>query len=64
MLIELKDKTVWITGAGSGIGQSAAIKLSALGAKLILSGRNKKKLNDTSIQCKNFTSIKALDMGM
>ena len=62
MLIELKDKTVWITGAGSGIGQSAAIKLSALGAKLILSGRNKKKLNDTSIQCKNFTSIKALDI--
>ena len=49
----IKDKIIWITGAGSGIGQSTAIKLSALGAKVILSGRNKKKLNDTSIKCKD-----------
>jgi NADP-dependent 3-hydroxy acid dehydrogenase YdfG len=39
----LKDKVVWITGAGSGIGQNAAITLSALGMKVILSGRNKKR---------------------
>mgnify|MGYP001238610719 CR=1 FL=1 len=31
----LKDKVVWITGAGSGIGQNAAITLSNLGMKVI-----------------------------
>ena len=28
---KLENKIVWITGAGSGIGQNAAIKLSELG---------------------------------
>ena len=37
---DLKEKIAWIVGAGSGIGQNAAVKLSSLGMKVILSGRN------------------------
>ena len=58
----LKDKVVWITGSGSGIGQNAAITLSSLGMKVILSGRDKKKLITTANQCKNETRIKPLDV--
>ena len=38
------DKVVFITGATDGIGKSLAIESSKLGAKVILGGRNKKKL--------------------
>ena len=58
----LKNKIAWITGAGSGIGENSAIKLSALGMKVILSGRDKNKLKLTADKCKNETSIKPLDV--
>ena len=58
----LENKIAWITGAGSGIGQNAAIKLSELGMKVILSGRNKKNLQDTSLKCRHNTIIKTLDV--
>lgn len=32
-------KVVWITGAGSGVGEAAALALAAEGAKVVLSGR-------------------------
>ncbi|MCK6257300.1 SDR family oxidoreductase [Fictibacillus sp. KIGAM418] len=42
-----------ITGAGSGIGQAASIKLAKEGAKVILVGRTKSKLENTSAEiCK------------
>ena len=53
---------LWITGAGSGIGQNAAITLSKLGAKLILSGRNKETLKQTADLCVNEANIKILDI--
>ena len=58
----LDNKIAWITGAGSGIGQNAAIKLSELGMKVILSGRNTKNLKDTALKCKHNTIIKTLDV--
>ena len=58
----LDNKIAWITGAGSGIGQNAAIKLSELGMKVILSGRNTKNLKDTALKCKHNTIIKTLDI--
>lgn len=39
-----KDKTVLITGASSGIGESFAKRLNQLGAKLILTARSENKL--------------------
>jgi short-subunit dehydrogenase len=42
--MKLKDKTVWITGASSGIGEFLAYGMAHEGAKLILSARNEKEL--------------------
>ena len=42
------DKTVWITGASSGIGKALAIAFSAQGAKIILSGRRVEALQDVA----------------
>jgi len=43
----LDDKTILVTGASSGIGRAIAIECSKLGAKLIITGRDKKRLSDT-----------------
>lgn len=43
----LSDKTVLITGASSGIGRAAAIECSKLGAKVIITARNKERLGET-----------------
>jgi short-subunit dehydrogenase len=40
----LQDKTIWIIGASSGIGQAVARQLDAEGAKLVLSARRKQSL--------------------
>lgn len=44
----LKDKVIWITGAGSGIGQAAAIMLAGAGARVVLSGRRGEVLKKTA----------------
>lgn len=43
----LEGKTILVTGASSGIGQATAIECSRLGARLIINGRNKERLNET-----------------
>lgn len=43
----LTGKTIFITGASSGIGQSVAIECSKLGATVIVTGRNKERLEKT-----------------
>lgn len=43
----LEGKTVLITGASSGIGKSCAVECSKMGAKLIITGRNEQRLNET-----------------
>lgn len=43
----LIHKTIFITGASSGIGKATAIECSKLGAKVIVSGRNEERLNET-----------------
>lgn len=43
---DLKNKTVWITGASDGIGKELAIQLAELGAKIILTARSTDKLNE------------------
>ncbi len=47
------NKTVWITGASSGIGKEMAIQLSRLGARLILSSRKKGTLQDVAQLCES-----------
>ena len=43
----LEGKTILITGASSGIGRCTAIECSKMGAKLVITGRNRERLNDT-----------------
>lgn len=43
----LENKTILVTGASSGLGAATAIECSKAGAILIITGRNKERLNDT-----------------
>lgn len=44
----LKDKTILVTGASSGIGRAIAVACSQQGGKVIILGRNKDKLDQTN----------------
>ncbi len=46
-IYDLKNKTILITGASNGIGKACAILCAEAGAKLILTGRNKERLEST-----------------
>lgn len=43
----LEGKTVLVTGASSGIGQSIAVECSKMGAKVVITGRNQERLQST-----------------
>ena len=43
----IEGKTILVTGASSGIGRGIAIQCSKQGAKVVVSGRNKERLNET-----------------
>lgn len=43
----LDGKTILVTGASSGIGRGTAIECAKMGAKVVLSGRNEARLQDT-----------------
>ena len=43
----LKGKTILITGASSGIGRETAVSCSKMGATVIVTGRDKKRLQET-----------------
>lgn len=46
--VELRNKTIIITGASSGIGAAAARTFAAAGAKLVLGARRKQELEDVA----------------
>jgi short-subunit dehydrogenase len=51
--MQFVNKTIWVTGASSGIGQEAAIQLSAEAKRLVLSGRNVEQLEAVRKLCFN-----------
>ena len=61
-MIEFKGKTVWITGASSGIGKALAIKLGSLGANLVLSSRKEGQLMEVAQLCKTEVLVLPLDL--
>ena len=51
-----KNKIVVITGAGSGIGRSTALRLDSEGADLLMIDKNQKDLEATKKMLKNKNS--------
>lgn len=45
----LEGKTILVTGASSGIGKATALECAKMGAKLVITGRNEARLNETYI---------------
>lgn len=50
--MSLQDKTVWITGASSGIGEALVHVCAAQGAKVVLSARREEELKRVAHACK------------
>ncbi|MBQ9174354.1 MAG: SDR family oxidoreductase [Bacteroidales bacterium] len=46
----LENKTILVTGASSGIGQATAIECSKIGARVVITGRNPERLQQTFSQ--------------
>ena len=62
MLRDLTGEVAWITGAGTGIGESGAIKLAEAGCKVILSGRRTVPLENVAAQIPGDVTIEPLDV--
>ena len=48
MTMSLTGKVAWVTGAGSGIGEAAALALAEAGATVVLTGRRLGPLEDVA----------------
>lgn len=60
------SKVAWVTGAGSGIGEAAAVALAEMGMTVVLTGRTKAKLDAVAGRIKAMggtAHVKAADMG-
>ena len=62
MLQDLRGKVAWVTGAGSGIGESAAMKLADAGCKVILSGRRRNMLEKVAEQIQKKVFVEPVDV--
>jgi short-subunit dehydrogenase len=58
----IANKTVWITGASSGIGEALAYELANKNCKLILSGRNIEALQKVKSKCNTEVVIIPFDL--
>ncbi len=56
----LDGKTILVTGASSGIGQTTAIECSKMGAKVIITARNEERLNETFSQLEGEGHLKII----
>lgn len=60
---DLSDRTVWITGASSGIGRSVARRFAEDGADLVLSARREENLQSLAKDCEGVrTTVLPLDV--
>ncbi|RDC60457.1 3-alpha-(or 20-beta)-hydroxysteroid dehydrogenase [Alteripontixanthobacter maritimus] len=56
------DKTIWITGASSGIGKALATEWADRGARLVLSGRNEDRLAEVAASLDTETLVVPFDV--
>lgn len=62
--MNFQNKTIWITGASSGIGKAMALAFSRHGANLILSSRNEENLKEVRTQCAHPENVKVLPLDL
>ena len=62
MSMNYQGKTVWITGASSGIGEALAKEWAARGANIILSGRNEDRLASIASQLDTQVMVEPFDV--
>ncbi len=62
--MNFSSKTVWITGASSGIGKALAIELAAQGAELILSSRRTEALEEVKTACLGAPNVHVLPLDL
>ncbi|MDF0716465.1 SDR family oxidoreductase [Muricauda sp. 334s03] len=60
----IHGKTIWITGASSGIGKSLALALSSYSCNLILSSRREEELVKVKVLCGNTDNISILPLDL
>ena len=61
-MINLKGKTILVTGASAGIGSAVAQLCSDLGAKVCITGRNMDRLSEVSKQLSNESEFFQADL--
>ncbi|NIR66593.1 MAG: SDR family NAD(P)-dependent oxidoreductase, partial [Aliifodinibius sp.] len=62
--MSFQNKTVWITGASSGIGEAIAYELSNRGAELIISSRRKDALEEVKRKCNNPSNVHIITLDL
>jgi dehydrogenase/reductase SDR family protein 7B len=60
----MKNKIVWITGASSGIGEALVYAYNAMGARLIISARNRDELFRVKSNCKDQINVHVLSLDL
>ena len=53
----IRNETIWITGASSGIGYATAKTLALSGNQIIASGRNREALEKLAAESANITPM-------
>ena len=61
---DLRGKSVWVTGASSGIGESLSRQLAAMGCRLILSSRREAELKRVADSCSGAQSVAILPLDL
>jgi len=60
----IQGKTIWVTGASSGIGKSLVLLLSSYSCNLIISSRRENELNRVKALCGNTDNISVLPLDL
>lgn len=60
--MRFNDQVAVVTGAGSGIGEATAYRLSAEGAHVVLIGRRSEVLESVAAKCAGPTTVLSLDV--
>lgn len=60
--LDFSEKTILLTGAGSGIGRATALYLSSINAKLLLLDINEEALKETLVLCNNTCDYLVIDL--